>query len=206
MDNPRGSTYNPSTIFTYSRRYVDPFNLDPDEVVIQDITHALSMKARFGGMAPKFYSVAQHSVEVSLWLTGENLITQLAGLLHDTDEAYLPDLPRPIKSRPEFAALRQVESDNLAIILTKFLDPHWERRSSEIDWDKVVLADNDVLRSECISLCACQPEDWGLKHPSVYRPVFPLTPREAKLLFEDRYLFLKRGIELEQELFDSRGV
>jgi hypothetical protein len=70
--------------------------IDPraDEVFIDDIAHALSMLCRFGGHCLRFYSVAEHSVLLSRAAAPEN---KRWALLHDASEAYLVDVPRPLK-------------------------------------------------------------------------------------------------------------
>ena len=74
-----------------------------------DIAHALSNTCRWTGHTSRFYSVAEHSVRVAerarelLAEVGHGLHTQLLGalwgLLHDAPEAYLVDMPRPLKGR-----------------------------------------------------------------------------------------------------------
>lgn len=97
---------------TVSGRWVNPFDPDPAQLDIGDIARALSNQCRFGGHCRVFYSVAQHSVHVS------ELIEQRAGtleevfaaLMHDASEAYLGDMPHPIKHRsPLGAAFREAE-------------------------------------------------------------------------------------------------
>lgn len=71
-----------------------PLDPRPGEVLIEDIAHSLSLLCRFGGHCTRFYSVAEHSVHVSRLLPPEH---RLWGLLHDATEAYVVDMPRPLK-------------------------------------------------------------------------------------------------------------
>ena len=82
-------------ICTATGRYVRPLDLQPEDVAIEDVAHALSNLCRFSGHTRRFYSVAQHSVLVSRLLDGTG--HERWGLLHDASEAYLIDLPRPLK-------------------------------------------------------------------------------------------------------------
>lgn len=76
-----------------------PLDPRPDEVNIEDIAHALSHQCRFAGHVKEFYSVAQHSVMVSVAAVGGADRVRVAkwGLLHDAAEAYLVDVPTPVK-------------------------------------------------------------------------------------------------------------
>lgn len=88
-------------IQTFKRREPTyPLALTPDQVHLEDIAHALALKCRWTGHTREFYSVAQHSVHVAELLPPH---LQMAGLLHDAAEAYLPDVASPIKGR--FAVL-----------------------------------------------------------------------------------------------------
>lgn len=83
-------------IRTYTGKVIDIFNLDPDQVCIEDIAHSLAMQCRFLGYTREFYSVAQHSVLCSY------ICTQTAtfeALMHDAAEAYLADVVKPLKRR-----------------------------------------------------------------------------------------------------------
>ena len=99
--------------------------LDPraDEIDIVDIAHSLSMQCRYGGHALAFYSVAEHSVLLSRWLAeqGHSVETQLWGLLHDAAEAYLVDVPRPIK--PALDGYREIEERVMVEVCRKFALP-----------------------------------------------------------------------------------
>lgn len=71
----------------------------PDEIVIDDIAHALSHICRFGGHTEKFFSVAQHSILVAdhVMRRGASPSIALQALLHDASEAYTGDVSRPLK-------------------------------------------------------------------------------------------------------------
>jgi hypothetical protein len=85
---------------------LDVLHPNPDAIDIDDIAHALSQTCRFRGMAWRYYSVAQHCCNVAAVLEHSFPSCReihLAGLLHDAAEAYLGDMPTPIKDHfPEF--------------------------------------------------------------------------------------------------------
>lgn len=64
---------------------------DDNEISIQAIAHSLSNLCRFNGHCDRFYSVAEHSVRVSL------IAPTLGALLHDAQETVVNDLAKPIK-------------------------------------------------------------------------------------------------------------
>jgi len=81
-------------IHTYTGKKFYALDPRPEDICIEDISHALSNLCRFGGHSPQYYSVAEHSVLVSECVP---LKDALWGLLHDASEAYLCDIPRPFK-------------------------------------------------------------------------------------------------------------
>lgn len=76
-----------------------PLAPEVKDVKLEDIAHSLSQICRFNGHTKFFYSVAQHSVNVSSLLknTGLSRRIQILGLLHDASEAYICDIPTPLK-------------------------------------------------------------------------------------------------------------
>src|SRR4051812_2148358 len=92
-------------ILTYTGKHVNPFDLKPDDICIEDIAHALALCNRFAGHTKRPMSVAQHSVYVSRLCPNY----RLAGLLHDASEAYLGDVTKWVKSTHEFEAYREAE-------------------------------------------------------------------------------------------------
>lgn len=79
---------------------------------IREIAHALSHTCRFGGHTDDFYSVAQHSVVAAeyAWQLSANHLAALTVLLHDASEAYLGDIPSPLKNLPEMAPYLALEA------------------------------------------------------------------------------------------------
>jgi len=92
-----------SAIQTASGRWLDPLDPDVASIEIGDIAQALSNQCRFGGHCRVFYSVAQHCTIVAdvCLERGGSPAEALAALLHDAAEAYLVDLPHPLKHRSE---------------------------------------------------------------------------------------------------------
>lgn len=83
-----------NAICTHTGKLFTPFDPVAADICIEDIAHTLSNICRFGGHTSDFYSVAQHSYEVSYVCDPADA---LAGLLHDASEAYLLDIPTPLK-------------------------------------------------------------------------------------------------------------
>ena len=108
---------------TVSGRWVNPFDPDPDQIELGDISRALANQCRFGGHCRTFYSVAQHCVIVSelIEAQGGSAEDALAALMHDAAEAYLGDLPHPIKHRSRLgAAFREAEQPLERTIRNRF--------------------------------------------------------------------------------------
>lgn len=98
---------------TVSGRRVNPFDPDPAQLDEGDIARALGNMCRFGGHSRVFYSVAQHSVIVSRVVEerGGDVEDAFAALMHDAGEAYLGDMPHPLKHRSALgAAFREAEA------------------------------------------------------------------------------------------------
>lgn len=121
---------------------------EPDAVHIVDIAHALSNLCRFGGHVRRFYSVAEHSVHVSYLVPPEHA---LIGLLHDATEAYVVDLPRPIKE--QLPTYQDIERRVWHVIAERFgLDPDMPAC--------VKAADNAMLLAERDQLMGPVPIPW----------------------------------------------
>lgn len=113
-------------IQTVSGRRVNPLDPDIDQIDPDDIAQALANQCRFGGHSRVFYSVAQHSAIVSDLAreAGASRELALAALLHDASEAYLVDLPHPLKHRSELGAVyRRAETHLEQAIRRRFALP-----------------------------------------------------------------------------------
>ncbi len=111
----RENLYTPSSIRTVSGIYVDFTNIKPSMFKIEDIAHALAKEQRFGNHLKRYYSVAQHSYYVQ---TDCSPVNKLAGLLHDASEAYLKDIPKPIKDL--LPGYKKLEKKVMECIALKF--------------------------------------------------------------------------------------
>lgn len=93
---------------TFTGQMFDFRDPDPSKVRVADLAHHLAYTNRFGGAAHRYYSVASHCVYVSRRLAeeGHSPDVQLAGLLHDSSEAYLGDITSGLKRLlPEYRAI-----------------------------------------------------------------------------------------------------
>jgi 5'-deoxynucleotidase YfbR-like HD superfamily hydrolase len=123
----------------YSGVLVNVLDLVPNDIDIHDIAHALACTNRFGGHARVPLSVAQHSVDVS------RICGSLQGLLHDASEAYLGDIPQPLKHSPTFEDYRRREEWLQKMIYAKY-------GCSVTDTPAVKEADALILRWEAWQL------------------------------------------------------
>lgn len=107
--------YTPDSIRTVSGRYVNLIDPDPATFCIEDIAHALSNIPRFGGHLPVYYSVAHHSLMVCGMKHRLSREQQFEALMHDASEAYLLDIPSPLKAHlPEYKEIEDRMMERLA--------------------------------------------------------------------------------------------
>lgn len=153
------------------------------DVRIEDIAHALSHQCRFSGHTREHYSVAEHSVRVSELLEEWrfDVTSQLWGLLHDASEAYLVDLPSPLKVTPAFASYRLAEDRLMRAIAARF-DLPWPEPQ------EVRAADGVLLATEARDLMAYVPEHWEkLAHSPLPEPIVAWSHETAKSNFLARF-------------------
>src|SRR5687767_846094 len=171
---------------TISGRWVNPFDPDPSQLDAGDIARALANQCRFGGHSRVFYSVAQHSVIVSELVEqrGGDVEDAFAALMHDATEAYLGDMPHPLKHRSSLGAAFKEAEDHLERALR-------ERFGVKPDVPEIKRVDRSLLATERHTF---SDETW---HWPELEGVEPLdleleawTPDEAAEAFAHRYASL----------------
>jgi len=176
-----------SSILTSTGKWFDVLKPLPEHIEVSDVAHALSNLCRFGGHSITFYSVAEHSILVSKLIAhrGGSLDNQRWGLLHDASEAYVADLPRPVKQLlPMYHEIEDRVQEAVA-------------RKYGLPWpipDEVHQADNDMLAIELRAYMPKQPAnllpDMPDDAPSIWRELNALSSEKS------RAGFLARAAEL----------
>jgi len=171
-------------IQTVSGRRVNPFALAPADIEIGDIAQALANQCRFGGHCRSFYSVAQHSCLVAdLIRAGKDCPTSvLWALLHDAPEAYLSDIPHPLKHFSEFGRLyREAEHKLQAVISDRFGLPHEPPAALRAADRGLLAAERQALMTDTWEW----PELRGVRAAAV--EIDPWPPERAAREFLERY-------------------
>lgn len=148
-----------SWIQTYTRKKFPLERPAPGDVWVEDIAHALSMSCRFGGHTNRFYSVAEHCVLMAMYARSRHgLELAFECLLHDADEAYLIDLPKPVKNLcPDY---QKLEGSVRSAIVARFmlsLSDHTKAKVKELD-NRILITERDVLLGGAIEPWVNEPE------------------------------------------------
>jgi len=163
-------------IQTYSGKQFNPEYPTLESITIRDIAWSLSQQCRYTGHTTRFYSVAEHSVYVSHYVPLEYAIT---ALMHDSSEAYLADIARPVKSLlPEYEKLERVI---MGAVAAKFnLVYPFPTCVKDID--------DQILMNERRDVMTDYGYDWGIDlEPIGGLIILGLSPLLAYSIFMDRY-------------------
>lgn len=152
-----------TAIETYTGGFFEYGQPDHGDIYIEDIARSLSMTCRFRGHVSSFYSVAEHSVKVrQLVIEAGHPDLGLAALLHDAHEAYVGDVPTPLKNKigDKLALL----VDDIDIAICEALDVR-----AELHHAVVLAADAMCLRHEAAVLKRSRGTGphWDFDHPAV---------------------------------------
>jgi len=177
---------NAGKIHMYSGAIVNPFYLQPEDICLTDIVYGLAGIRRYQGQSR--LTVAQHSCHVADELQkayGDPRLT-LAGLMHDASEAYLGDIPSPMKCLPEFEFYRVAEDRAMQIIARRFgflypLAPEVH----EVDVRMRFTEQRDIYGRKA------RPDD---SHRAFALKIVPWSDAAAELQFRTRYYRLTREL------------
>lgn len=110
------------------------------------IAHALGQTARYRGNADTFYSVAEHSVLVSLLVSDylKRPADAMEALHHDDTESVLPDVSAPFKQL--FPDLRKVDKEWETSVRLHFgLSPGKSDAVAKADWLALFIESAQIL-------------------------------------------------------------
>jgi uncharacterized protein len=125
----------------------------PEDIRIGDVAGGLSKVCRFGAQAREYYSVAQHALLVRrLVVEAGHPELALVALHHDSHEAYLCDIPTPLKRKIAKATNVYNETcSTLDRVIAEAFGFEWPEQCSP-DWAVIKDADNQALLIEAARL------------------------------------------------------
>lgn len=105
------------SVETIDKKFVNYLDPQPETMTDYAIAYGLSQEVRWGGQGRYWYSVAQHSINVAnlVWKMTHDVPTTRAALLHDATEAFMKDIPSPLKRL--LPGYRYLESKMAAVIM-----------------------------------------------------------------------------------------
>lgn len=168
---------------TFTGKQFWPFDPKVGDICIEDIAHSLSQQCRYAGHTKQFYSVAEHCYHISKAVPRR---WALWGLLHDASEAYLIDVPRPVKVH--LTNYKAIEAKLMLAIRQRFQleAPINEGLGDEMPMD-VKIADNKILMDERAQALSAPPADWQDEGPLLGVEIKFWYPQYAESRFLARF-------------------
>lgn len=167
-------------IVTVSGRWVDPLAPAPEDFEPETLIFGLAHACRWGRQCRQFYSVAQHSIELSR-LGPQQGPGPFHRLLHDAAEALLGDLPSPMKARdPRY---REAEARAMDAVADRYGLPRGFHAAPDI------VADDRRIRIDERRLLFNESGAGGFGMTLV-----PMAPAHAAGAFADRFFRLWRSL------------
>lgn len=166
-------------LLTFTGKQFFPLDPRPDDICIEDIAHGLSLLCRFAGQCRSFYSVGEHSLLVERAMKGDDVRMRLGALLHDAAEAYIVDVPRPVKR--QLAMYRDIEL-NIEVAIAEKFELYWPIKQPVIEG-----IDNRILLDERDQLMTPSPHDWGIPGKPIGVRIHGHHPQLAESQFLRRF-------------------
>lgn len=184
----------PTTMETASGIFIDIADPRPEQISLHDIAWALSRQGRYGGhtTTAQGYSVAQHSVQVSLFVEkalngglhradfemrrgikvpemaeSEKKVYAAFALMHDFAEAYMSDLPNPVKMLPGIRKVYEYYEDQFNRVIHERLSKDFGFEALNSVSARILAesltqwADVYALRIEAYHLMPSRGREWG---------------------------------------------
>jgi hypothetical protein len=167
-------------IQTYSGRQFFPLDPRVEDFALVDIASGLAKECRYAGQCLEFYSVAEHSILMTLEAErlGFSLRDRRAALFHDGSEGIgLRDMARPIK--PMLSNYKTIES-GIMIKIAAWADFDWPLPAH------VKALDERIGLTEEVQIMSEKPAPWRTNFDAVDPlPVslMLLSPRDAMARF-----------------------
>lgn len=175
-------------IETYTGRSFHPLEPDVEKLSVIDIAHALANQCRYSGHVAWFYSTAQHCVLLAQYVldNGGSALEAMQILMHDAAEAYLVDIPRPVKQfMPEYRKWDHAINVSIREWLgwSGFPIPTYQ---DDID-SRVIVDERHVLMSK-------SPNDWGHRMAPIGVPIIQWSQEYAERMFLIMFARLSREV------------
>jgi hypothetical protein len=177
-------------MLTHSGIHLNPLFMQPNDIFIEDIAHALSLVNRFNGHTHFPISVAQHSTFVSYLCEGHSPIIALQGLLHDASEAYIGDVISWIKKDATMAHYRLLEQEVQNRIYNLYEVPL--EQFEQVTWNDRIMCDFEGYKGVT---GWDTPDIGGLLMKWLEKKWYPVTWETAKNMFIKQFNKLTKEIE-----------
>ena len=177
-----------SFIETYTGRPFWPLEPKPEDVSIIDIAHNLANQGRYSGSPYMLYVTAQHCCLLADFVEkrGGTPLDCLQILMHDAPEAYLVDIPRPVKQfMPDYR--KWDKNINTTIRVWLGIDhmpiPQWQ---DELD--------SRIITDERAQVMSDSGLDWGHTPEALGIRIEPWHPAVAEQEFLLRYATYTKAV------------